>query len=200
MAPRFCTLAGNRMIPFLSFVRRGVRFLSIYIILISSFVSAVLNSNISEIDTPVGKIYGLVDDITPRVAQYLGIPFAEPPVGPLRWLPARPKAPVAAIDATAFGPSCAQYWTSLPQVYNTDVRGFLVNGPTSEDCLTLNIWAPTSQKLRPLPVIVWLYGGSFQTGGGNTPYQIPSQWVERSQNHIVVGIKYVSQPLTSPLH
>lgn len=175
-------------------VRGGVQFFLIYITLISSIVSAALTSNISEVDTPVGKIFGLIDDITPHVAQYLGIPFAEPPVGPLRWLPARPKAPVPAIDATAFGPACAQYVTSLPQVYNTDVPGFLVDGPTSEDCLTLNIWAPNGWRLRPLPVLVWLYGGSFQTGGGNTPYQIPSRWVERSQNHIVVGIKCVPNP------
>lgn len=70
-----------------------------------------------------------------------------------------------------------------------DVREFLISGPTSEDCLTLNIWKPLISHGKALPVIVWIYGGGFQTGGGEIAYQIPTQWVERSQKHIVVGIK-----------
>lgn len=163
-----------------------------------TFILSVVSALRIEVDTPVGRVLGFIDDTpphyaVPNVAQFLGIPYAEPPVGPLRWLPPRPKAPLmlnSTINATAFGPSCSQYATSLPQVYNTDVTGFLIQGPTSEDCLTLNIWAPSGLRLR-LPVIVWLYGGSFQTGGGDTPFQNPVQWVQRSQSHIVIGIKYV---------
>ncbi|TVY83336.1 Lipase [Lachnellula suecica] len=160
-----------------------------FVILLAYISGLVSAFDITEVDTPVGKIHGTIINNTPLVTQFLGIPFAQPPLGPLRWLPPKPKSPVASINATTFGPSCPQYWTSLPQVYNTDVPGFLVYGPTSEDCLTLNIWAPSGSRFK-LPVIVWLYGGSFQTGGGSVLYQIPSQWVERSQGHIVVGINY----------
>lgn len=165
-------------------VRSGVQF-----VYISAFLlRLVLGASIIDINTPVGKVSGIIVDAAPHVVQFLGIPFAEPPIGSLRWLPAKPKAPVDIINATAFGPSCSQFLTSFPQVYNTDVPGFLVQGPTSEDCLTLNIWASSGLRVR-LPVIVWLYGGSFQTGGGDVPYQNPTQWVERTQEHIVVGIK-----------
>lgn len=175
----------------LSLGRRGVQF-----VFISAYIFKTVSAfafNFTQVTTPVGRVTGVISAAAPHVVQFLGIPFAEPPVGPLRWMPPRPKAPVAAINATALGPSCPQYWTSLPQVYNTDVRNFLVQGATSEDCLSLNIWAPNYRRQR-LPVIVWLYGGSFQTGGGNVPYQIPTQWVERSRGHIVVGIKCVLNP------
>lgn len=145
------------------------------------------------VDTTVGTVYGLINGTTPNVAQFLGIPFAEPPVGELRWSPPTVKSPVSRIDATSFSPSCPQYESSIPSTYNIDSRGFLITpGKTSEDCLTLNIWAPVTTQgncTQKLPVIVWIYGGSFQTGGGETAYQIPSQWVQRSQSHIVVGIK-----------
>lgn len=154
-------------------------------------------TNPLKVDTSVGPVYGLVNGTTPSVAQFLGIPFAEPPVGQLRWGPPIVKSPVSSIDATQFGPSCPQYESTIPSVYNIDSRNFLITrGKTSEDCLTLNIWAPIGAvggHIEKLPVVVWIYGGGFQTGGGEIGYQIPSQWVQRSQAHIVVGIKYVDK-------
>lgn len=153
------------------------------------------------VGTTVGTVYGLINGTTPNVAQFLGVPYAEPPVGSLRWLPAVAKAPVGTIDATSFSPSCPQFESTVPSVYNIDARNFLISGPSSEDCLTLNIWAPVttaSNCTEKLPVLVWIYGGGFQTGGGEIGYQIPSQWVQRSQKHIVVGIKYFLPHLLHP--
>jgi acetylcholinesterase len=163
-----------------------------YFFLIASLLQSCSAVSSLNVDTSVGTVYGLINGTTPHVAQFLGIPYAEPPLGPLRWAPAIPKSPVESIDATAFSPSCPQYESVIPSVYDIDARQFLISGPTSEDCLTLNIWAPVttaSNCSEKLPVLVWIYGGGFQTGGGQIEYQIPSQWIERTQSHIVVGIK-----------
>ncbi|ORY59280.1 para-nitrobenzyl esterase [Pseudomassariella vexata] len=145
-----------------------------------------------KVNTTSGPVYGMINGTTPNVRQFLGVPFAEPPVDALRWLPAVPKKSVDYIDAMAFGPSCPQYESAIPSVYNVDSRNFLITGPTSEDCLSLNIWAPKIgyEEHKKLPVIIWIYGGGSLTGGGRIGYQIPAHWIERSQKHIVVGVNY----------
>ncbi|KAK0125034.1 hypothetical protein ONS96_008900 [Cadophora gregata f. sp. sojae] len=120
---------------------------------------------------------------------FLGIPFAEPPTGDRRWTPFVAKTPAGDIDATSLSPSCPQYDTSIPSTYEIDARDFLISGPTSEDCLTLSIWAPLTAAnncSEKLPVIVWIYGGGQLTGGAQIEYQIPTPWVQRSQEHILV--------------
>jgi acetylcholinesterase len=68
---------------------------------------------------------------------------------------------------------------------------FIIEGPVSEDCLTLSIWAPaTVPATEKLPVIAWIHGGGLREGGTSVPYQLPGPWVQRSQAHIVVGIQY----------
>lgn len=148
-----------------------------------------------KVDTSVGTVYGLINGTHPDVAQFLGIPYAEPPTGNRRWTAPAAKAPSGTIDATKFGPSCPQYDTSIPSTYEIDTREFLISGPTSEDCLTLSIWAPYTPKTsgnsscEKLPVVVWIYGGGHVTGGAQIEYQLPTPWVQRSQAHIVVQIK-----------
>jgi para-nitrobenzyl esterase len=87
------------------------------------------------------------------VADYLGIPFAAPPVGPLRWKPPAPAAPWSGErPALAYGPAC-------PQPMRPDrPNGGGAFGPTSEDCLSLNVFAPVNAKRAP--VMVWIYGGA----------------------------------------
>ena len=143
-------------------------------------------------NTTVGTAYGLINGTTPHVVQFLGIPFAEPPVGPLRWAAPVMKSPEESIDATMYGPSCPQIADSGPDVYTIDVQEFNINNSTSEDCLTINVWAPLTTSTKhtdKLPVLVWIFGGGFQSGGLDVEYQIPSQWVERTQSHIVVALK-----------
>jgi para-nitrobenzyl esterase len=100
------------------------------------------------VTTESGAVRGSVEG---EVVAFRGIPFAQPPVGPLRWRAPRPVAPWEGVrDATEFGPSCMQ----------TD------DLPKSEDCLTLNVWRPAAAA-GPLPVMVWMYGGAL--AHGNTP-------------------------------
>lgn len=161
-----------------------------------SLASTKVTSSSLSIKTTVGTVNGFIDDATaPGVAQFLGVPFAEPPIKALRWLPPVPKSHAAGttIDGTKFGHSCPQYNAAGKSVYNTDAPQFSITpNRTGEDCLTLNIWAPAKEENgyeEKLPVIVWIYGGGYQTGGGDIEYQIPVNWVQRSQKHIVVGLK-----------
>lgn len=158
-----------------------------------------------KIDTTSGTVQGGVDSITPNVAHFLGVPFAEQPLGKRRWLPSIPKAREnITIDATTFGPACSQFEGEGDSVWLTDAPEFVITprNHSGEDCLSVNVWAPWQgakegnctekayETQEKLPVLAWIHGGSFQTGGANVPYQDPSRWVQRSGKHIVVGIQY----------
>jgi hypothetical protein len=152
-------------------------------------------------NTTSGLVKGFINETTPNVAQFLGIPYAEPPVGARRFLPAVPKSREhGVLNATRFGRSCPQFKNApgfYPSVYNVDSPSFLPMplDYQSEDCLFLNIYTPwhgnnaTQNTTEPLPILLWVYGGAYYAGGGNTPYQCPSPWVERSGKHLVVTLK-----------
>lgn len=89
------------------------------------------------------------------VAAYKGIPFAAPPVGPLRWRPPAPPAAWKGVrDATSYGHSCLQPASKWGLVKDQ-----------AEDCLYLNVWAP-AHTTKPLPVMVWIHGGGYVIGSG----------------------------------
>jgi para-nitrobenzyl esterase len=96
------------------------------------------------------------------VRVYRGIPYAAPPVGRLRWRAPQPVAAWPGVrQATEFGAACPQ--TDRPMLPQERL------GKTSEDCLTLNVWAPVSPPSRRVPVIVWIHGGAFTQGSGSLP-------------------------------
>ena len=95
------------------------------------------------------------------------VPYAVAPVGDLRWKAPMPFPPWDGVrEAVDFGPSA-------PQAGPADVADIVSIGgapePTSEDCLTLNIWAP-GETTGPAPVMVWLHGGSNRMGAGSLPF------------------------------
>ena len=105
-----------------------------------------------EVHTAQGDVVGRFDGL---IAEFLGIPYAAPPVGDLRLAPPQPHAAWSApLDATKYGSPC-------PQTAR-------LNSPSSdEDCLFLNVFAPAFLQ-RNRPVMVFIHGGSFNSGNGGT--------------------------------
>jgi para-nitrobenzyl esterase len=91
---------------------------------------------------------------------FKGVPFAQPPVGALRWAPPQPVSWQGEHSATAFGAPCLQ-----PTPPDGRPNGGGVSGATSEDCLYLNVWAPAQAKSTP--IMLWLYGGGGTMGAGS---------------------------------
>ncbi|MBD1393662.1 carboxylesterase/lipase family protein [Mucilaginibacter glaciei] len=99
---------------------------------------------------------------------FKGIPFAAPPVGDLRWKAPQPVKPWADVKAcTEFAKSPMQ---AKPNEFGVYTREFLIKDePLSEDCLYLNVWTGAKTAAEKRPVIVWIYGGGFVSGGTNVP-------------------------------
>lgn len=129
---------------------------------------------------PSGSVRGTAQG---DLSVFKGIPFAVPPVGAMRW---RPPAPMKKWDgvreATAYGPACVQPQSKTP----TSVYSPAAPYPVSEDCLTLNIWAPKNAKNAP--IFVWIHGGALVGGTSRDPTYDGSKLAERGI--IVVSINY----------
>jgi para-nitrobenzyl esterase len=108
------------------------------------------------VQTGSGKVSGMIKS---NVAEFLGIPYAAPPVGDLRWMPPQPAAAwKGTLDATSYGATCAQI---------TTLGVFAGPANSNEDCLFTNIFTPNLQNNAGLPVIVWIHGGGNLDGESN---------------------------------
>lgn len=111
-------------------------------------------------ETRHGTLVGVTDT---DCLVWRGIPYAAPPVGPLRWRAPQPVAPWQGIRvADTFSAASWQNSEICAQIAGGDP------GRLSEDCLYLNICAP-AVRTTPLPVMVWLHGGGFTMGAGDLP-------------------------------
>ena len=119
------------------------------------------------VNDPVRTANGLVSGIPgrdPSVHVYKGIPYAAPPVGPLRWKAPKPAAAWDGVHkADAFSAICVQTPYPKNSIYYSEPE------PVSEDCLYLNVWTAAKSATERRPVMVWIHGGALTRGSGDTP-------------------------------
>ena len=127
------------------------------------------------LQTPKGELLGYVDE---NVEYYLGVPYAQPPVGDLRWRAPLPIEPwQGTLSAQHNANICVQF---------SPLSGSLTG---DEDCLYLNVWTPAEKPNKPMPVMVWLHGGGFIIGQGSYTKE-DGQRLAARQDVVVVAINY----------
>ena len=135
--------------------------------LTAAIVFAAATAASAAVTEPVKTDAGLVSGVAGNdaaVRVFKGIPFAAPPVGPLRWKAPQPPAKWDGVRAAAaFGPRCMQGGGGGGRA------GAPPPPATSEDCLYINVWTSASSASAKMPVMVWSYGGAFTQGSGTTP-------------------------------
>lgn len=135
-----------------------------------------------EVATDKGPVKGTLLGAT---RAFLGVPFAAPPLGDLRWRPPEPHAAWSdTLDASTKGRACSQ---------NAALSGKF-DPKTGEDCLTLNVWTPAKPAAGKLPVMVWLHGGGFVLGSGSDA-AFDGQALSEATGTIVVTLNYRLGPL-----
>ncbi|RXH56335.1 carboxylesterase/lipase family protein [Granulicella sibirica] len=155
-------------------------FQCVALLALSSIAGPVWGQDSLVVKTDKGKVEGsLTKD--GKVRAFRGIPFAAPPIGDLRWREPQPAAKWDGVRSTkAYGAHCVQ---------NPVFEDMLFHDPgPSEDCLTLNVWAPVGAKPGSLPVMVWVYGGGYQ-GGSTSENRQDGEFLAR-KDVVVVTMNY----------
>ncbi|KAF8934331.1 hypothetical protein BGZ47_010420 [Haplosporangium gracile] len=141
-----------------------------------------------KLDTPIGQVQGWRDQNSFR---FLGIPYAEAPIGERRFAPSVPKASfTTTYDASQYGNVCPQTSKSTGPV--PTVLAMIKNvAPEDEDCLNLNVYTPSlkGDGMAPLPVMFYIHGGGFSNFSGSIVLFEPGNLVSRG-GVVVVTINY----------
>ncbi len=153
---------------------------ALFVLATFCFSTAVHASNPLRVKIDSGEVEGAFAN-GQQVRAFKGIPFAAPPVGDLRWKAPQAEAAWKGVrKAKDFGSHCIQSGSYPDMVFHDP-------GP-SEDCLTLNVWTPANAKTGSLPVMVWIYGGGFSTGGTSESRQ-DGQFLA-ARDVVVVSMNY----------
>ncbi len=150
--------------------------------------AAILAPSVAAKDATVTVEGGLLrGEVVDGVARFLGVPYAAPPVGDLRWAPPyHPLAWTGKRDATSHAPGCTQLVT--PDGFGPWTKEYVTPAPVSEDCLYANVWAPAEPDVKPRPILVWIHGGAFMSGSNSVPIYDGSKLAKKGV--IVVSVNY----------
>ena len=145
----------------------------------SNLASANDSLSAPRVTTENGIIEGIDDS---GVYIFKGIPYAQPPIGNLRWKPPQPvKNWPGILKADKFGPGAMQR-----RIYSDMKFRF---PKKSEDCLYLNVWTPANKGNKKLPVLVYFYGGGFKAGDGSE-YRYDGENMARNKGIVAVTVNY----------
>lgn len=157
----------------------------ILLVILSLVTPCLLSVTNPTVVTPTGVVKGFHVSET-ETDVFLGIPFAKPPVGPLRFRLPEPVAPWSGVlDATKYANACYQV------LFSSDFAGDTMWNPLtslSEDCLYLNVWVPTPRRAK-VPVMVWIHGGGLTSGSAARP-MFDGKYLASEGGVIVVTIAY----------
>ena len=140
---------------------------------------ALCGASSLKVKTESGAVEGKQDG---AVRAYLGIPYAAPPVGDLRWKAPQPVAHWNGTRKTTEFTSRCMQGNAFPDMIFRD-------SGSSEDCLYLNVWTAAKDAKAKLPVMVWIYGGGFVAGATSEPRQ-DGTILARDHNVVVVSMNY----------
>lgn len=173
--------------------------LFLFILLSSSFSFVHSYAVGTIIQTSSGAIVGHAARNRTQVSEYLGIPYAKPPVGNLRFAAPQSYWSSDTLNGSAYSPDCPQNGLKAPPLtYPNQTPQFnsIVNSLTggrgnlqSEDCLTLNIWTKDPSSHQRKGVLIWIHGGGFTVGDTNTPYY-QGQYLVDAEDIVFVSINY----------
>ncbi len=125
-----------------------------------------------------GQIQGSIND---GVLSFKGVPFAQPPIGELRWRAPQAVKPWSGVrKSTDYGPDCMQ------EPFPSDAAP--LGTKPAEDCLVANIWRPAQATAKKLPIMVWIYGGGFVNGGSSPSVYAGDQFAK--QGVVFVSFNY----------
>ena len=171
---------------------------TVYLIL-SSLLHSINAQDGAIVQTTSGAITGHPAKNRPDVSEYLGIPYAAPPIDDLRFAAPINYTGTDPITASDFSPDCPQQGLTAPPLkyeeqspnFKNIVEAFAGGrgNEQSEDCLTLNIWTKRPGSSSKTGVLVWFHGGRFTLGDTNTPFY-NGQYLTSAQDIIVVTVNY----------
>ncbi|KAF2499004.1 alpha/beta-hydrolase [Lophium mytilinum] len=156
------------------------------------------------VDTGSGSVVGHAAPIASAVSEYLGIPYAQPPVKNLRFAPPLAYTGNSTINASAFGPSCtvaksnalsasnsstSLNLTAAGRIMAAEIGETGLNLTLSEDCLTMNVWTKPQTGDAKKAVLVWMYGGFYTIGSSAIPLY-NGQFIADQEDVVVVTINY----------
>ncbi|XP_076145238.1 acetylcholinesterase [Alosa pseudoharengus] len=165
----------------------------LHLVLLALFACRSYAQNEAEVvvTTRQGRVQGVRLPVPDHghVVAFLGIPFAEPPLGKRRFRRAEPKKPWNDVfEAKEYPNACYQYvdksWPGFPgsEMWNP-------NRMMSEDCLYLNVWVPASPRPHNLTVMVWIYGGGFYSGSSSLDVY-DGRYLANTEKVVVVSMNY----------
>lgn len=146
----------------------SIRLLILAFISVMGFGSFIPpTADLSTVKTEAGLVSG-TKNTEGNIQIFRGIPFAAPPLEELRWKAPQPVKPWTGVKkCDSFGPSPMQ---AKPAPFSMWSEEFLIPAaPISEDCLYLNVWTGAKSSAEKRPVMVWIYGGGFNSGGSGVP-------------------------------